>query len=274
MLMLNKAWELNMDPSVAQPTNPNPPIQQSPPATAAPAPASPLPSVPSTWPGAFGAYKYSKQAVKPNVWPLVSLWLINLVISFVVELALKRIGEIIAIIIGSLLTAAILLVLIASVRGRHMSVGEALSEALPLWLKMIGLQILVVVSVVVSALLLIVPFFFVLPRLVLSSYFLVDKRMGVIEAYKASWAATKGNAGKIWGMIGATFLMVLLMITIIGIPFAIYFLLMYSAALAVLYEFLTKSGAAPAPTAAAPQAAASPPPAVPPVPPTPPTPVQ
>lgn len=271
--MLNKAWELNMDPNVAQPTNPNPPSQQSPPTAAAPAAASPLPSVPDTWPGAFGAYKYSKQAVKPNVWPLVSLWLINLVISFVVELALKRIGEIIALIVGSLLTAAILLVLITGVRGRHMSIGEALSEALPLWLKMIGLLILVTVSIFVSTLLLIVPLFFVLPRLVLSYYFLVDKRMGVIEAYKASWATTKGNAVKVWGIVGAWIAMALLMITIIGIPFAIYFLLMYSAVLAVLYEFLTKSGAAPAP-AAPPQAVASPPPAAPPVSPAPPTPVQ
>jgi uncharacterized membrane protein len=128
---------------------------------------------------------------------------------------------------------------------------------------MIGLFILIALSIVASAVLFIIPVFFVLPRLALAYYFLIDKHMGVIEAYKASWHATKGNAGKVWGIIGATILMALLMITIIGIPFSIYFLIMYSAVFAVLYEFLGKTQptapAAPAPAAVPAAPAAAPP---------------
>lgn len=227
----------------------------TPPAAAAPG-ASALPGVPETWPGAFGAYKYSKQAVKPNVGTLIVLWLVSVVIGFLLGLELKSIGQLVSYVIDSLATAAFTLTYIAGVRGQRFSLGQALSGAMPFWLKMIGLNILVTLSYVISALLLLVPFFFVVPRLALANYFLVDKKMGVMEAYKASWAATKGNVGKIYGIIGATILMALLMLTIIGIPFSIYFLVMYSAASAILYEFINQKagqpvfGAAPAPAAA------------------------
>jgi hypothetical protein len=117
---------------------------------------------------------------------------------------------------------------------------------------MIGLTILITLSLIVSFLLLVIPFFFVLPRLTLAEYFLVDKNMGVIEAYKASWNATKGHSLKVWGIYGAGILMALLCVTVIGIPVAFYLLIMYSAAFAVLYEFLNRSPATQPATAAAP----------------------
>ncbi len=93
---------------------------------------------------------------------------------------------------------------------------------------------------VASFIALIIPFFIVAPRIALSPYFLIDKNMGPIEALKASWAITQGHAGKVWGIIGANIAFALLILTLIGIPVAIYLLFMYSAALAVLYEFLNK----------------------------------
>jgi hypothetical protein len=261
-----------MDPQSSAPTNNASVTNSAAPAPPAAAPATPLNSIPDTWPGASGLYKYSKQAVKQNLGALIVIWFLNFGITIVIELFLKQIGEIIAIILGSLVTAALMLVLIASVRNQHVSIGEALSGAVPLWLKMIGLQILVGISVILSGILFIIPIFFVLPRLMLSYYFLVDKRMGVIEAYKASWHASKGNTGKVWGIIGMTILMALLMVTIIGIPFSIYFLLMYAGAFAVLYEFLNKTqpgtaapaaaSVAPAPPTASPMPPAGAPPVV------------
>lgn len=186
-----------------------------------------------------------------NIGTLVVVWLITVVIGGGADAAFKNAGSFISFLVSALATAAYALILLAGVRGQKLSIGDALSKALPLWLKMIGLTIVVGLSLFVSFLLLVIPFFFVLPRLSLAHYFLVDKNMGVMEAYKASWAVTKGSSGKVWGVIGATFLMMLLMITIIGIPFSIYFLVMYSGAYAVLYEFLNKSKpAAPAPAAA------------------------
>ncbi|HET7059971.1 MAG TPA: hypothetical protein VFH99_01480 [Candidatus Saccharimonadales bacterium] len=209
-------------------------------------------SLPPQWPGAFKAYKYSKQAVKLNANAIVG-WII---ISVLVSGAISTLGrsynsgaptrglfEVISYIIAPLFSAIITKALIASVRRQPVSVGQAFSQGWPYWLNTIVLSILVGVTLLVSLLLLIIPFFFVWPRLSLATYFLVDKNLGPLEAYKASWEATKGYAGFIYGILGAEVAMGLLAITIIGIPFAIYFLIMYSASHALLYEVITSSTA-------------------------------
>ncbi len=222
-----------------------------------PSAVSAPPAAPTSWPGAFGVYKHSKQAVTVNIGLLIVFWLIFIAISIVLDMALKPYGSILAIILEGLMLAATVLLLIEGVRGHHVSFGNILGKAVGLWLKMIGLYILVGLTTVLSILLLIIPFFFVYPRLVLAFYFLADKNMGVIEAYKASWNNTKGHIGKVWGIIGASIAMALLSITIIGIPFSIYFLIMYSAAFAVLYEFINTASGTPA-QAATPTSTAAP----------------
>jgi hypothetical protein len=251
-----------------QPTSPVGNTAQAPPTPA----ESVLPSVPATWPGAFGTYKYSKQAVKLNVGTLVALYVLALVVGGLLGFALKEVGQVISYLVDSVVAASFVIIFLAGIRGQRISIEQAVKDALPFWLKMIGLTILVGASLFASFILLIIPFFFVLPRLTLANYFLIDKKMGIVEAYSASWTATKGHTGKIWGIIGATILMALLMITIIGIPFSIYFLIMYSGATAILYSFIVKN---PAVAAAAPNAAVAPsaPPVEPPVPASEPTPV-
>ena len=253
-----------MDDNTTPSTNPVPPTQSPPPnpapvqsttdtvapvqsPTAAPAVAEPSQqSVPSSWPGAFGVFKFSKEAVKRNLVPIILFYLASVVLANIVSMFIKNepINQTISFVISSLFTAAIVFVEISGVRGKRVELAEGFQVGLRYTLKTIGLLILLAVSYIVSFLLLIIPFFFVFPRLVLAPYFLVDKDLGIIEAYKASWEATKGNAGKVWGIVGASILMALLFITIVGIPVAIYLLLMYSAAFAVLYEFLNKSPAA------------------------------
>ncbi|HYH36447.1 MAG TPA: hypothetical protein VD706_03030 [Candidatus Saccharimonadales bacterium] len=221
--------------------------------------AAALPGVPSSWPGAFGAYKHSKPAVKLNLVTLVVLWLVTILAGGLAESVFQNGGSsLINLIVGALTSAALALTFIAGVRGQRLAIGEAFSKAFPFWLRAIGLDILVGLSLLASLLLLVIPFFFVFPRLILATYFLVDKNLGVIDAYKASWNATKGNTGKIWGIIGVHFLIVLLMITIIGIPFAIYFFIMYSGVFGVLYEFLNKAQPASAPVPAKSAAPAAP----------------
>jgi hypothetical protein len=61
--------------------------------------------------------------------------------------------------------------------------------------------------------------------------------MDAVEAYKASWNATKGHGSKIWGLIGVTALFALLMIVVIGV----YFIIMYAAAFALFYLYITTS---------------------------------
>lgn len=216
------------------------------PAGSMPAVESTLPKVPAEWPGAFGVYKYSKQAVRLNLETLILIWLLTTIVTVIFDYILKGFGGLVSLAVDGLTGSAFVLTYLAGVRGQRLTTGDAFNKAMNFWLRMIGLILLLGVSYVISILLLVIPFFFVFPRLSLATYFLIDHDMGVMEAYKASWEATKGNAGKIYGIVGATILMVLLAFTIIGIPFFIYFVIMYGAAYAVLYEFLGKSVKPPA----------------------------
>jgi uncharacterized membrane protein len=218
-----------------------------------------VPTVPAQWPGAFGAYKHSKKVVMTNIWTLVVLWIIVAVVDGVFQSVFKNAGGLVSFLVNTLAAVSYVLIYMAGVRGEKVELGDIISKSLSYWLKMIGLAIIVGVSIVVSLILFIIPFFFIMPRLVLSHYFLVDKDMDIMEAYKASWEATRGNVGKVWGIIGASIAMVLLSITIIGIPFSIYFMIMYSGAFAVLYAYLNKTApaAAAAPAAQAPEAPAA-----------------
>jgi hypothetical protein len=213
-------------------------------------PALTPPYVPPSWPGGLALYKYSKQAVRLNLWTLIIFFVFTLVLTTLVQTKLGLIGYVIAYLIEAFAAAGMALTWLAGVRGQNLPFAEAAKSALPLTLKMLGLTILVNLSLAASILLLVIPFFFVLPRLALANFFLVDKNMGVIEAYKASWNVTKGNAMKVWEVYAVCFLYALLLLTIIGIPFSIYLLVMYSAAPAVLYELLNRN---PAPEAAAAQ---------------------
>lgn len=202
-------------------------------------------NIPITWPGAWHIYKYSKQAVKRNWGILLVLFIADSLVSLITHVILGKVPGL-ALLVNYLVSFIIqivtIVILIACVRGRKISFGEALKSVKPILYLRYFCNILLLAFVLFGALLLlIVPFFIVLPRLLLTPYFLVDKNMGPLEAIRASWASSKGNVGKLWGIIGATLAMTLLVITIIGIPFALYFIFMYSAAYAVLYEYITQS---------------------------------
>ncbi len=199
-----------------------------------------LNSVPPEWPGAFGIYKYSKQVIMLNLGTFLLLALISIAVGIVTGLLKGFVDDVIGFVVSVLISAGIILTLLAGIRKQHLSVKQAIKNGLPYLVKMVLLYLLSAIILVVSLLLLIVPFFIVLPRLVLAEYFLIDQKMGVVDSLKASWVATKDHVGKVWDIIGVNVLMMLLVFTIIGIPVAIYLLIMYSAAWAVLYEFITK----------------------------------
>lgn len=227
-------------PAPAEPA-PSPLAQQfNPPANAPTTPAGQQQAVPDNWPGGFGVYKYSKQAVRLNIVPILGWAIIIGLVTTLLEAWLKRPGQAVGYIVGSLGTAIATYLYISGVRQQKVAFNDAFMQGLKVWLNMFILTFLVMLTVVGSLLLLIIPALFIVPRLALANYFLVDKRMNPLEAYKASWHATKGNVKRVYGIFGAGLAMVLLMVTIVGIPFAIYFLIMYSAATAVLYEMVLK----------------------------------
>lgn len=198
------------------------------------------PSIPQTWPGAFGAYKYSRDAVKYNLGTIIGLILLSLVVSILFggRSGSERSGvSFIGDLINVWFSVSMVVAFLAGAKATKIEFVDSLKKGASLYLKFLGLSILTFITLAISFVLLIVPFFFVLPRVALASYFMVDRDLGPVEALKASWAETKGHSGKVWGIVGASLVMAILIIVLVGI----YFLIMYSAAYAVLYLYLQKN---------------------------------
>lgn len=217
--------------------------------------ASSSPAVETQWPRAFGVYKPSRDAVRKNLSAVILLIVGNIAIVYILGILFQAIfGKTLGVVLSDLVTwvidafliSAQVYVYISGVRGKRVEVGEALKSAQPLWWRMFLLQLLVGLTVLGGFILLFVPGIIFALKLSLASYYLVDKNCGVMEAYKSSWEATKGNLGKIWGLVGVNILFILLCIVLVGI----YFSIMYGASFALLYDYLNKRQlAAPQPEA-------------------------
>jgi hypothetical protein len=209
--------------------------------------------IPSSWPGAFGLFKNSKEAIRVNVWEIVTIFLALFVINVMLSILVgdytrhssgQAFYQILSLLLQAFGEAAFIIAILASVKRRKIDVVETFKQTVPYFLPMLALLIVTNIVLALSFLALIVPFFFVLPRLLLAPYFLVDQNLGPIEALKASWNQSKGHSGKVWGIIGASIVMLLPVLTIIGIPVSIYLLFMYSAAFGILYYHVVKHGPA------------------------------
>jgi hypothetical protein len=196
------------------------------------------------WPGAFGAFKPSREVVRKSIGTLIWLAVLDVVINLVLSILLKivfgnvggsTIYDVGSIFIGAFFAVTQVYVLLKGVNGNRVELNEAINEAKPFWMRMVMLNLLIVVTVLAGLILLIIPGIYFALRLSLAPYFLVDKNMDVMEAYKASWDATKGNLGKMLGVIGVYILMILPTITIIGVIATVYLTFMYGAVYALLY---------------------------------------
>lgn len=206
--------------------------------------------LPDQWPNKlFGMYGYSRDLIKRNLAVIVVLTVLETIangvlnrpptidnnLSFIFGL------NIISMVIGSLLSAAVTVAFIISLKDKDADLQDTLKQALPKTLNVLLYSIISFFIIIVSLVALIIPFFIVAPRLIFGQYMIVDKDLDAMSALRASWDLSKGNYGKIYKIFFAGFLMALLILTIIGIPFAIYFLFMYQAAFFILYRWLDKN---------------------------------
>ena len=182
------------------------------------------------------------------------------------NIGLGFISDILSYIVSGFIGIAVAIGYIGSVKNTKVSVGDAISQAMP---KVINAAIFTFLSGVImflSFIALIVPFFFVFPRLTFGSYLIAEKNMNAIDALKQSWEMSKGHVGKIYAIAAGMILMGLIAITVVGLPIAIYFLFMYQAGFFVLYKYIQnqKSGTQnPAGSPAMPQSPANPNPVAP-----------
>jgi hypothetical protein len=212
-------------------------------------------SASAEWPGAFGIFKTSQKAIGLNAWLLIGLFILSAVISNILANISKLFGDTAAISVASSLSGLasfvascifsfmMIYVVIESVRGNKTSLNsaiEAVTSDTNRLLHFFLAQILVSAISFASIIVFIIPAFFIIPRVSLTFYFLIDKKMDAIEALSASWNYTKGNVGKVYGIFGVSVLIGLTAVLLITIPLTIYLLVSYMAAYALLYMYIVK----------------------------------
>ena len=202
------------------------------------------------WPGTFETYKLVKPYIQPAMWNFVSAFGIGIILSLISEIIFGVIfknsilttivDNIATIFIGSYIQAVLIYMYFEYLNKKELSLSEALIAGYQKLIKMTGVILVMDIVLVASFILLIIPFFFILPRVYLAPYFLIYGDCKVNEALAASWHSTKNNIKKVYGIIGLDLLIALLFITIIGIPFAIYFGLINSGSFALLTIYLSQ----------------------------------
>lgn len=149
-----------------------------------------------------------------------------------------------------LLSTALVYTTLASARGTHVSVGEALKASKPFFWRYLGLTIALFVIHLVALCLFIVPFFFTLRRYLLAPYYMMDKNLGVKEALHQSAVDSKKYSSYIWGVIGVEFLLgVLCIIPILGAIACFILGIMYACAPAIRYLQIQSAESSSAPSA-------------------------
>lgn len=210
-------------------------------------------SVSTEWPGAFGVFKQSRELIRSNLKNILLLTVLtyaaSMAASLVVEILFGKrfadtFGQLISYGLSIYFMVALTYAYLATARHKKIDISAAFKVVPALYWRMFFLNIVIVLAIIGGLVLLIVPGIIIALRSSLAHYYLVDKNLSVMEAYKASWYATKGNMGKLWGIAGVCFLMILPVLTIIGVLASIYLLFMYSASGVLLYMYLASKHAA------------------------------
>jgi uncharacterized membrane protein len=142
-------------------------------------------------------------------------------------------------VIYSLVNGARIKYVLDKVDNQQTSAGKAFGTAFKRYFKLLVANIIVTIVTDIGFLFIILPGIYLYCRLYLTDYYIIDKNMGPLEAMKTSFNRT---ANKEWHkpsqLLVFYVLRVLLCITIIGIPFAIYQLIMFGSAGAMTYRFM------------------------------------
>jgi hypothetical protein len=197
-----------------------------------------------SWPGAVGIYKQSAAAVMKNSGPVLILFVPSTLLSLFLNLLQRdktpNKYTWLILLVGSLVSLWLQLGLfklcIEGSKNKLLSLSQAMRTASRLYVDGFILTVLVSALLILSIVALVVPFFFVAPRLLLAFYYLIDRELGPIDSVKQSWNDSKGHTMEIYGVVLLSIGFAILSIIIIGI----YFSFMYQAATALLYLYVTK----------------------------------
>ncbi len=219
-------------------TTKNPPV--------VPASTSTATATVSNYPGAFGLFKPSSQAIRLAFVPLLLIYVILFAIGIVIGLfsgnnkdLADSLGSILNIVSQVITIPMFSFIILYAVRGTRKELRESFDYATQNILRFFVANLLSALAVIGGLILLIIPGILIAMKFSMTNYILVDNpKMSGTEALSRSWDMTRGHMGKIFGIIGVSILMLLPVITIVGIIATIILLVLYAAAMPVLYNYL------------------------------------
>lgn len=173
------------------------------------------------FPSAFSLFRPSINAVLLNVWTFLALILLPVAGLILVGIAGGAMdsfdGGVATAFVAGLLAAAIVVAVLVvspalpyvqlmSVKGKQVSIEEAIRAGLGKFWRFYGLSLLTGLIVVAGFLLFVVPGLFMFRRYILAPYYLFDRDLGVMDAMKLSAKDSKRFSGAVWGLLGVIFL--------------------------------------------------------------------
>jgi hypothetical protein len=206
----------------------------------------------NTLPSAFNLFTPSINAIKLNLVAFLVLVGVPIIFSLIGEASGSSTGTnsfmsysssggagiagLIGLVLTILFAPGAIILQLKSVRKETVDYATAIKEGLTYFWRFLGLALLTLLILAVSLLLFIVPFFIVLPRIFLASYYLIDRNMGIVDSLKASAADYKAHKG-VWGLIGVYVLLGLSnAIPLVGWLVSTVLLFLYTPASAIRYE--------------------------------------
>jgi len=202
-----------------------------------------------TLPGAFDLFNPSVNIIRNNLTGFLLLVGIPLLLlsfnqSFEWHIGAHGYGHkgatsivgIIGFVLTVLAAPGAIMLQLAGARNETLDYKEAFRDGLDYIWRFIGLALLSGLMLIVAFVLLVVPFFILLPRLVLATYYLIDRDLGPVEAIKASMADYKKYKGT-WGILGVNVLLALTgAVPIVGWILSTALGFLYRPAGAIRYE--------------------------------------
>jgi hypothetical protein len=200
--------------------------------------------VPKEWPGAIGSFKLVRPYIVKRIWTFVILIVGTIIVEILIDIIARRtgfLGTLLEYLVDALLEGAVITMYFAALKDKELTIEEALRAGAAKFVNVFFVLLIVTVLSGLSFLLLVVPFFFVFPRLILAPYILIGQDLSVGDAITDSWNITKGHLGEVYGVVLLSIAIALLFITIIGIPFAIYWEAISGGSFALLSIYLLKN---------------------------------
>ena len=204
----------------------------------------------STWPGAFNAFEKAFNAVISNPQPAALFLVVYMVLAIISSndkdpVMLTSLAQFIFLL-------AVVLYSLALADGKQLTIKSFMQVDVKKYIFLLLTGILSMLIVGVSLLLFIVPVVWALAWIFCSGYLVVDKGLSPVDAIKESKRLAQNHKGKVWGLIGVTFLAGVAIGIIGAIPYGGYLAtfamgvltLVCSVAGAMLYRWLQKNDSA------------------------------